>query len=44
MICLDMHLIVDLPLSSTNDLDGYQWYGSIKPFNQKIIVISFHSF
>jgi hypothetical protein len=39
MIYLDMHLMIDLPLSSTHDLNGYQWYGSIKPFDEKINVI-----
>jgi len=34
----DMHLILDLPLSSTSDPNGYSWYGSINPLKNKINV------
>jgi len=35
-----MHLIIDLPLSSTSDPNGYSWYGSSNPLSTKINVCS----
>ncbi|CAF1156507.1 unnamed protein product [Adineta steineri] len=32
----DMNLMIDLPLSSTNDINGSQWYGNIQPLSNKI--------
>ena len=34
----DMHLIIDLPLSTTLDPSGFIWYGSDLPFSTKIKV------
>ncbi|CAF2794545.1 unnamed protein product [Rotaria sp. Silwood2] len=36
----DMRLIIDLPLSSTFDPNGYLWYGSDSPLPSKINVVT----
>jgi hypothetical protein len=32
-----MHIIIDLPISTTSDPNGYSWYGSNQTFKKKII-------
>lgn len=36
-----MHLIIDLPISSTRDPYGELWYGSSSPLVKKINVIKY---
>jgi hypothetical protein len=36
-----MHLIIDLPLATTFDPNGYSWYGSSEILSQKINVMKY---
>jgi hypothetical protein len=33
--CLDMHIIIDLPISTTFDPNSYSWYGPNRTFQRK---------